>query len=251
MMTPSSRSLCRNRNAERGNVLFYILIAVGLLASLSYAVTRSNSGGSVTALDEQRRELLATEIIEYGNVLANGVSQLRLRGCGEDELSFESAPFDGTDSDYANASAPADYFCHLFHPDGGGIAEQDFSENMNQVSAFTDIWYSAANYVDDVGTTCSGAACKELLLLVRMDDTNSNSQTLCMELNNLLGITNPSSAPPVDADIADTPRYTGSFSATDNSIGVTTATEVSGKMAACIQEDSTDDYWFYSVLMAR
>ena len=75
-------------SSESGNVLFYILIAVALLAALSYTVAQSTRG-NVGQLSAERARLYATEIIENANVMSSAVSQLRLRGVDLDELCFD------------------------------------------------------------------------------------------------------------------------------------------------------------------
>ena len=85
-------------NSQSGNVLFYILIAVALLAALSYTVAQSTRG-NVSQLSAERARLYATEIIENGNVISSAVSQLRLRGVGLDELCFDHPSWGASDYD--------------------------------------------------------------------------------------------------------------------------------------------------------
>lgn len=62
---------------QRGNVLFLILIAVVLFAALSYAVTRSSSGGGKGISDEKAR-LGASEIEQYVSLLRTEVERLMI-----------------------------------------------------------------------------------------------------------------------------------------------------------------------------
>jgi hypothetical protein len=75
--------------AERGNVMFYILIAVALLAALIFAVAQSGRG-NIQQVSEEKARLFATEIIQYTGTMANGVAQLRLRGVRDTEISFDN-----------------------------------------------------------------------------------------------------------------------------------------------------------------
>ena len=95
--------------SERGNALLYILIAVALIAALSYVVSRGQRGNTSTLTDQQAR-LAAQEIIDYGNDLANAVQKLRLRGCTDTQVSFEN----NIVTEYTNPNAPADKSCHVF-----------------------------------------------------------------------------------------------------------------------------------------
>ena len=58
------------KNNQSGNVLFYILIGVALLAALSFAVTHT-SRGTLSHLTREQSNLLATEIIEYSTLLGS------------------------------------------------------------------------------------------------------------------------------------------------------------------------------------
>jgi hypothetical protein len=108
-------------DAQKGNVLFLILIAVALFAALSYAVTDSSRGG-VDGGSQETNKRTASEFVQYGISLNTAITRLRvLNQCSNEEISFEIAPFDGAGSRY-NANSPADFSCHVFHPAGGGVS---------------------------------------------------------------------------------------------------------------------------------
>lgn len=98
---------------QSGNVLFLILIAVVLFAALSYAVTKSSSGGGGNISREQAK-LDQAELENYLLAVHTGVQRLTIvRGC-------ESVDF----------TPPADWVagdksCHLFHPDGARVSYRD------------------------------------------------------------------------------------------------------------------------------
>ncbi|MEM6781224.1 MAG: hypothetical protein AAF569_05125, partial [Pseudomonadota bacterium] len=76
------------KRSENGSAIFYILIAIVLLAALTYSFTQSTrtSGDNLT---DQQASLIASEIIEYGNTITNAVQKLKLRGCADDEISVQ------------------------------------------------------------------------------------------------------------------------------------------------------------------
>ena len=107
-------------NSQSGNALFLILIAVVLFAALSYAVSQSGvTGGHNTG--RENAKLVASEINNYIVSLKTSITRLSLRNCSQEALSFERPPFDGSDTDYVNPNSPANFTCHIFHPDGGAV----------------------------------------------------------------------------------------------------------------------------------
>ncbi len=101
---------------QSGNVLFYILIGVALLAALSYTVAQTNRGGA-EGIGKEKAAIVASEIIEYAQIVGNAVIQLRLRGVKDTEISFENEAVSG----YENANC-LDDGCKIYNLDGGGIS---------------------------------------------------------------------------------------------------------------------------------
>ena len=89
------------RAGECGNVLFYILIAVALIAALSYAVTTTSRGGGTADISQEKAGLAASEILEYSNNIASAAAQLNLRGCRDTEISFDNTL---SATDYSNTN---------------------------------------------------------------------------------------------------------------------------------------------------
>src|SRR3954466_10752008 len=74
----SNRKLMKNE-AERGNALFLVLIAVALFAALSYAITQSGRGGGSGITNEQA-QLVAARIIQMANDTRTGIQRMTLTG---------------------------------------------------------------------------------------------------------------------------------------------------------------------------
>ena len=62
---------------QRGNILFLILLAVVLFAALSYAVTQSMRGGGKDG-DSENAKLLASEILDYSNLVYSTILRARM-----------------------------------------------------------------------------------------------------------------------------------------------------------------------------
>ncbi|MEM6811330.1 MAG: hypothetical protein AAF549_02575 [Pseudomonadota bacterium] len=104
------------RASENGNVIIIILIAVALVAALTFAVSQGTRSGSEN-LSGQQADLAALEILDYASTIRNNVRQLKISGCDDTEISFETGALEG----YDNPDSPDDFSCHVFHPNGGGM----------------------------------------------------------------------------------------------------------------------------------
>lgn len=120
-------------NRENGNVLFLILIAVALFAALSYAVTKSTSGGGNAS--SEKTKLKVTEFLNYASSIKVAVDRLRvINGCSGDQINFwDNGHLFGSATLYSwnadNPSAPADNSCDIFHADGGGMPLIKFDQS--------------------------------------------------------------------------------------------------------------------------
>lgn len=223
---------------ETGNVLFYILIAVALLAALSYTIA-GTSKNRVGGINQERSNLIATEILSTTNRLADAAAKLRLNGCQDTQISFETFKL----NDYDNAAAPADETCHIFSINGGGLA---FQQVNTQASANdqTALWhYTGDIAIDGVGTSCNTQNCAELIAFA----TNLN-KSVCEQLNKLSSIAGTTI--PAQPLIASTP-FTGDYNDTDTIGNTTTSAPLFGKRAGCFENTTADRYSFYRVLSRR
>lgn len=102
-------------HAESGNVILIILLAVSLLAGLTFVFTDSSrtSSGLLTSAQEDAE---ATKQQEYANAIAQAKKRLLFTRCEEEEISYETP-----DGDDENPLAPSDESCHIFRSAGGAI----------------------------------------------------------------------------------------------------------------------------------
>lgn len=99
---------------QKGNVFVYILIAVGLLGALMFALSKSASQSDAGAeLSDGENKIIAGEIIAYAASASNALSQMQQTGATINMVDF-MLPSDTHFND-----APTVY--KLFHPDGGGL----------------------------------------------------------------------------------------------------------------------------------
>ena len=237
------RRHCRGgqSNHERGSILLYILVAVVLLAALSYAVSRGSRDGISTFTDQQAK-LAANEIIEYGNTVATAVQKLRLRGCKDTEISFENSI---SATNYVNPNAPTDKSCHVFDLAGGNI-QWNTSETLKYGPYFMGI-----ADITDIGE----AGISELILFAEVE------KSVCEKINILL---NGAETPEYDhiAYVAypsafDGAKFKGVYSDGVGVIAETTSWRA-GKTSGCIFRDDydigagvLDEYQYYHTLIVR
>lgn len=229
---------------ESGNVLFYILIAVALLAALTFAVSHSNRNNS-DILSDERARLFASEIIEFGNNMASAVSQLRLRGVAVDDLCFDDTNW-GV-NDYDHSPACSDDLNKIFHVSGAGIIWSEApSEAMDSTATPDNLWHIYGdNEVEQVGTTCGAAGCADLVLI-----TDELQENVCRQINDLLGISAFDAALPSDTDIGET-RYVGAFGYSASIADEVGGAILSGKTSGCFENTTDNEFVFYKVLIAN
>ena len=227
--------------SQSGNVLFYILIAVALLAALSYAVSQNNRGGGA-GLSKERARLYATEVIDTAGSIATGVSQLRLRGVQPDDLCFDHTSWGN--ANYANPSC-SDPQTNLYDLQGAGLNWAEAPREAMDEKATPDyLWhFYRDNEIEGVGTTTGTDTSADLILLV-----DELSLEVCQQINGLLGVTDADATPPTDTGYG-TGYFAGIF--TNSAIIGDEDPILANKNAACFFNTSDNKYAFYKVLVAR
>lgn len=232
-----AKNAAKTEKGTRGSVLFYILLAVALFAALSYAVSRMMRGAG--NIGDEKAGIYAAEVTRYGGTLHEAVRALRIsNGCTEDLISFEKAPFDGSDASYVNSASPSDFSCHIFHPSGGGVG---YLNPLAEVNDSQDWVVTGRNAVPDVGDNTAPE-----LVAILPDVT----QKICLRINEYLGVENPGGDPPSDADNVDLTPFIGVYSLSEK---MSTSAQLSSHMAGCYKHTQPDPptYNFYQVLIPR
>ncbi len=241
------------RDHQSGNVLFYVFIAVGLLAALSYVVAQSGRG-SVGNISAERAAVFASEIIEYGNVVSQATDQLRLRGYSDTQISFENSVVAG----YANAGC-TEASCALFDVSGGAVnyiapkAEWLDSAQSAQPQ-YGELYFHGGSSAMDVGSDGD-----DLILFIPYV-----KQVLCQAVNTRLGIEPVNRDTPLETNGPFIPNalFTGVYgSVLDRRVSgdaTTGQTDILyGKHAGCTESPGggslppAGTYHFYQVLIAR
>ena len=156
-----------NRNTERGNVLWFILIAIALLGALTMMLSRSGSSVDQSADVEQNR-IKSGQILRYAKGIESTIEQMKLRGISENLLSFQNAT---TTVNYTNAACTSND-CKIFDGAGGGQAYQAPPKGSNDGSEW--IFTSANNVGTTAGpvvTTAAGSGNDLIMLLPKANDS--------------------------------------------------------------------------------
>ena len=244
------------KNSESGNIIWFILLAIVLLASLTVLLTRSadtvEQSGNV-----ERQRIQGSNVLASAKTLDEALKQMSMRGISENEISFDVSFLSG----YANPSCTGTA-CRLFDVAGGGQSYKapstDWLDNTQSAQPRYGEWYfPSAVCVAGVGT--GGVGCgsdlsttdEDLLIVLPWV-----KKKLCIQINNLLGVTNPAGVPSKlsgDAFTAGYPMYTGSFTAEGGEIS-DAALALSGQKAGCFEGNGippAGSYHFYYALIER
>ncbi|MEM7679890.1 MAG: hypothetical protein AAF182_02680 [Pseudomonadota bacterium] len=241
----------QKRTTQRGNVLFYVLIAVALVAALSIAITNSLRGNT-TDVEDNRAGIIAGEILDISNIYATAVAQLRLRGVLEENLCFDDPGWeDFQEDDYYYHAACETTTNRIFHPDGAALVwsrmpRDAFVKSFRPGDEPDYLFHIISdNEIQDVGSTCSEPKCSELLFVI-----DELSEKVCREINKLLGIEARNDEVPEDNVYGDI-RFRGRYNFSET-IGDTADSRVlRGRLAGCFESQSQDVFVFYKVLISR
>lgn len=236
-----------SRTSQHGNALWFILVAIVLLAALTVLLSRSGTSVDQSGDIEQLR-IKSSQIIRWAKGIESVIEQMKLRGISESDISFENTI---TAQDYSNASCDAHADpneCKIFATGGGG--QNYLNPPSGSAEAGAEWIFTGANNVGTaaypIGTTASGAG-NDLILLL----PNANA-ALCTQINKDLEIA--AGTIPADATgIALTP-FVGTYDAALVTIdGDGAPFELNGKASGCFTDTNAtpDVTYFYYVVLAR
>ncbi len=209
---------------QNGNAIFMIILGVALFAALGYAFMGSTRT-STTLLTDEQATAYANQIIAYGNEVKNAVKRLQLRGCDDDEMSFENNIVAG----YINATAPTSKKCHVFDAAGGGLSWGNF-QDLNA----SDLIFTADNVINNLG------AAHLILALQNLD------QQICIKLNQKINPTLGTN-PPSDSGTWSTTKFDGTYSAGD--VIHNSGAGLEDLKEACFNDGSKN--MFYQILISQ
>lgn len=256
MPSPSCQKIAQNKQKQSGNALVIILILIALLAALT-AVAMRSSGRTSSNMDTEAARIQGEKLIRTGQSLQAAVNKLLTANkCSENQLSFQNTE---TTSNYTNASAPTDGHCEVFGMNGAGLSyiapdSASLDTTKSALTEYGDWTFRSSQCVLGVGSDDDSTCTDQEIALIAI--VPHISLQVCLQINNLSNITNPSGAPPIE-DIDDSATvFTGVFTAIaspeigDNPGG----TGLVSHAAGCFQDSGGSwrgSYIFYQVLYGR
>ena len=225
-----SRSI---KSTERGNVLWFILLAVGLLGLLTYTLSRNSSSVSQTGDVEQQR-IKISQILRYTKGIEASMQRLMMNGCGENEINFDN----DTVADYDNPKAPGDGSCDMFSASGAG---QEWRDMREDTKPGTDAAF-ITGVTEVAGIEDSGRA--ELLIMVPV------TKTLCTAVNKSLDISTTDADVTNDSAILGHAKFQGVY--TPLASDAIDSTGLTGHPTSCTLFNGAEDFGMvYKVLLGR
>lgn len=211
---------------QRGNMLFYILIAVVLFAAVSFAAMRMMSGSGDAGAKETAK-LGAQSILEYVQKAKITVQDMKLNGVETTNLSFLK------DGDAGYTTAP--HTNKVFHPDGGGLPVMQMSrvvtgETYTPVSGV----YMVLNAFEGNGT-----AADDVVISFR-----GLRKAVCEELNRQLN--NSTTIPATGIN-----SHYGLFITGSNDMTTIRCASCEGRPSMCVTQSGQTLYTFYTVIDAN
>lgn len=236
-------STLNERNGERGNVLFLILIAVALFAALSYAVTQSTRSGAGSS-DSETGLINSAQLTQYPAGVRTAVVRMIIGGVETANLSFNPP------SDFVNISSNLPW--HVFHPSGGGATFANAPGDV-MASGSPARWnFNARNQINLIGTTVgTGSPNSQTADIIAF--LPGIGQSICNRINQELGIASPVPAE-TGIDVTDNLQSTSSGTTapvwvlSGGTIGAD-ATALDGQPFGCFSQGGQNIY--YHVLVER
>ena len=189
----------------------------------------------MSTLSAEQARVAAQEIISYTDTIVKAVQQLRLRGCGDTQIGFQSLITTWFPS---NPNSPSDRSCEVFDMNGGKVNDRRTDPVWRVPGPTYDwFWFNGETAVVDIGT-----AAPELIMWV-----GDLKPEICNAINKII---NGVDATDDDIGAANT-AFAGTYNLVANGMGDDAPFAYRGKNAGCAGEDDGGGYGFYQVLIAR
>jgi len=221
-----SRPARPRQNKQHGNAMIYVLIAIALFGFLTMTLSRTNNEADGQDIDDEQAALYALELMEYAASAQSVVDMLITSGSEINDLDFVNPTS-------AGFNTPPHYH-KVFHPQGGGL---NYKPELNEAiqNGGASVWAINSNtHVEWTPSTANDAILTAYFL----------TRQICEIINEKL--TGSSTIPVTASPHADYFLDTGT---TD--LDATECAACDGQPALCVENDTNDNYSFYSIIAAQ
>jgi hypothetical protein len=251
---------------QRGNALFIILIAIALVAALTYTFVRTTR--MTGALSQETVTLGGNAIMHYGDSMHNAVQGVLGGGTYVSKLSFSNTTITGYDNANDNGAGADTPVNMVFSTGGGGMRYEApdaiWLDSSKSASDFYGQWYFPKNIcVPYVGMGADGAGGTTLCSADSVDNEEVVmilpyvKAEICTYIDKKLGITMCSGAPCAAAVTlapnAASDKFAGTFSDGKALYSSSGSSAYNHQYEGCIQGTggTAGTYFYYKVLAER
>lgn len=215
---------------ERGNILFYVLIAIVLFGALSFTLSRQSRNSGADEVDQAKVELFTTQLISYARQVQSVIDQMTITGSDIDDFDFVQPGETGFNS--------GSHIHKIYHPEGGGLLAANLLDGVvHEVSTVHPAaWYLGRfNHVEWTASTNT-----EIILTA-----HQISQSVCASINDK--ITGSQNIPILTGNIHSFLLDSG----TNNDLTAAACGACEGYMSLCVSNSAQNAYSFYTVVADR
>ena len=216
--------------------MIYILGAIFLLGLLIVTIRGSNVSSS--GISEENMIIRISEVQQYGGELQNSIAFIMEQGFSETDIRFahpDNDPNYGVITDNPTRQ--------VFHKSGGAAT---YRTPPNDIQVTPTPWFfNAENNIRDVGSTNNANSDYDVELIAFLPNV---TEQFCVAVNEKIGITNPSNAPPNDnGGVELSVEFAGDFNMVET-IG-DSGNILDGNTEGCFGSSGGSGFIYYRVIL--
>ncbi|HPD83633.1 MAG TPA: hypothetical protein PLK85_07445 [Alphaproteobacteria bacterium] len=218
----TSDKSCKNA----GNAMIYILIALALFGFLTLTLTKQNNQADNQDLSEEVAKVYANELIEYISSTQQALDMMLSTGAEIGDLDFVKPTEAGFNT--------APHIYKLFHPQGGGLNyQQKFNEAIQ--NSPDSVW----DINNNINVQWTPTTANDVIITAYFI-----KKEVCEEINRKI---TGSTAIPITAN----PHADYFLSTGTTDFDTTECAACNGYATLCVENDTNDNYSFYSIIAAQ
>lgn len=211
----------------RGNAMVYILVALALIGFLTLTLSNQNNQADGQDLSDEMAEFYASELMNYVASAQQAIDMMLATGTEIDELDFVRP----SEAAFNTGS----HIHKVFHPQGGGLNYEEFSEGSQTLGISSGLWAMRKNNVEWTPTT------RDDVILTAYDI----NRQICEQLNkSILG----SKTIPI---VNGTTILSGLFTNITTPLTTALCPDCEGYPSICVTTTPQTGFVFYNIIAAQ